>query len=124
VGHAKLSDNLDLVLVSRRRLPMGGPWNYNKGLNEIGNVANSVESEIIMIKHVQDDSHIKIIDYYSFTQLRGSTPLFWSNDTQTAKPRLDRTIESTSEIFLNNIKEIIKDYKTPVVLINLQGSSE
>jgi SacI homology domain len=85
---------------------MGGPWHYNKGLNEYGNVANCVESEIIMIKHVQDDSHIKIIDYYSFTQLRGSIPLFWSNDSQTGKPRLDRTIESTSEIFMNHKKAI------------------
>lgn len=83
---------------------MGGPQLYNRGLNEFGNVANCVESEMIMIKQIQDDSNVKILDYYSFTQLRGSIPLFWSNDTQTGKPRLDRTVEATSEIFMNHIQ--------------------
>ena len=103
MGHAKLTDDLDLVLISRRRLPLGGPYLYNRGLNEFANVANCVESEMIMVKHVQDDSQIKIIDYYSFTLLRGSVPLFWSIDSQTGKLRLDRTIEASSDIFLNHI---------------------
>jgi hypothetical protein len=124
VGHGKLSDDLDIVLISRRRLTIGGPWHFNKGLNEYGNVSNCVESEMIMIKHMQDDAHIKIIDYYSFTQMRGSTPLFWSNDSSTGKPRLDRTIESTSEVFINHIKSLEKDYKSPIISLNLLGSTD
>lgn len=82
---------------------MGGPQQYNRGLNEYGHVSNCVESEMIVVRHIQDDSHIKILDYYSFTQLRGSVPLFWSHDNQTGKPRLDRTVEATTDIFMNHI---------------------
>jgi len=44
VGHAKLND-IELLLISRKRWLMGGTRYHARGIDEEGNTANCVESE-------------------------------------------------------------------------------
>ena len=56
------------MLISRRRHAMAGARFISRGIDDCSNVANFVESELII--NYED----KI---YSFIQIRGSIPLFW-----------------------------------------------
>ncbi len=62
-----------IVLISRRSRKNGGPYQfstgfYNQNSNYSPNVANYVETEMII--------HIKNL-YFSFIQIRGTVPLYW-----------------------------------------------
>ncbi len=61
----------NLVLISRRRFEMAGTRFNARGIDEEGNVANFVETEMI----VEYPSENLI---FSHVQVRGSIPLFWS----------------------------------------------
>lgn len=60
--------NMELLIISRRRHAMAGTRYLARGIDEEGNVANFVETEIIMTFQGK---------LYSFVQIRGSVPLFW-----------------------------------------------
>jgi len=64
-----LGKNVNLVLISRRRFEMAGTRFNARGIDEDGNAANFVETEMIVEFHKQIYSHV---------QIRGSMPLFWS----------------------------------------------
>jgi phosphatidylinositol-bisphosphatase len=63
------AQKLKLILISRRSINHGGPWQYAAGLSEAGNAANFVETEQIFA--INDM-------LFSFVQVRGSVPIFWS----------------------------------------------
>ena len=59
---------LEILLISRRRFSMSGARFIARGIDDNSNVANFVESELIVTyEH----------NLYSFVQVRGSIPLFW-----------------------------------------------
>lgn len=87
VGYSKVivhSKNLELTLISRRRFAMAGTRFSRRGIDDEGDVANYVESEQIL---KYDDFLI------SFTQIRGSVPLFWQQTGITAEVELTRNLE-------------------------------
>ena len=49
VGHCQVSEDLQLVLISRRRWMMGGPRAFARGIDESANAANFVETEQLLI---------------------------------------------------------------------------
>jgi len=61
----------NLVMISRRRYEMAGTRFNARGIDEEGNVANFVETEIV-VEYPSD----KLV--FSHVQVRGSVPLFWS----------------------------------------------
>ncbi len=61
----------NLVLISRRRFEMAGTRFNARGVDEDGNTANFVETE--MIVEYPGNSLV-----YSHVQVRGSVPVFWS----------------------------------------------
>jgi phosphatidylinositol 4-phosphatase len=63
--------DFDVTLVSRRSRRRQGPRYIKRGIDDNGDVANFVETEQIL-KSQQSG------DVFSFTQIRGSIPLFWS----------------------------------------------
>jgi hypothetical protein len=103
-----VSDDVEFVIISKRRFPKGGPKVYARGCDESGNCANCVESETIMIRHITDDMYTKIVEQYSYTQLRASMPFFW-NDAN-GKFKLLRSLESSQEAFLKHSESLWKDY--------------
>ena len=48
---------------------MGGPRTHARGIDGMGNSANTVESEQILVKHLEspEDPLTKRVDIYSFT---------------------------------------------------------
>jgi hypothetical protein len=75
VGHTRYN-NIEMILVSRRRWLMGGTRFNARGIDEKGNAANTVESEHLVFRHVYKDKNYRIYTY-SFTQIRGSVPFYW-----------------------------------------------
>ncbi|OCK85031.1 hypothetical protein K432DRAFT_400592 [Lepidopterella palustris CBS 459.81] len=72
-----------LTLISRRSTKRAGLRYLRRGVDDEGNVANSVETEQILSTPSWNSTEDKI---YSFTQIRGSIPLFFSQSPYSLKP--------------------------------------
>lgn len=72
-----------LTIVSRRSVKRAGLRYLRRGIDEGGNVANSVETEQILSSAYWDIDNAKV---YSFLQYRGSIPLFFSQSPYSLKP--------------------------------------
>ena len=71
-----------LTLISRRSVLRPGLRYLRRGVDDDGHTANSVETEQILSKASWGASNNK----YSFTQIRGSIPLFFSQSPYSFKP--------------------------------------
>ena len=92
----------ELTLVSRRSRQRQGPRYIKRGIDSSGNVANFVETEQIL--KVKNTSEV-----FSFTQIRGSIPLYWSQ-LKTWKLRPDIVPHDYSmNIHLNALKYHLDD---------------
>ena len=61
---------IHIILISRRSIFKGGPYHATVGIDSLGYVANYVETEQLILLN----------DYiFSFIQIRGSVPVFWSH---------------------------------------------
>jgi hypothetical protein len=68
VGHASPTEDLDIILISRRRWLMGGTRYNARGIDDDGNTANTVESEQIMIKRRFNYEKLQQrVNLYSYT---------------------------------------------------------
>jgi hypothetical protein len=72
-----------LTIISRRSVKRAGLRYLRRGIDEGGNVANSVETEQILSSAYWDANNAKV---YSFLQYRGSIPLFFSQSPYSLKP--------------------------------------
>lgn len=72
-----------LTIISRRSVKRAGLRYLRRGIDEDGNVANSVETEQILSSASWDANNAKV---YSFLQYRGSIPLFFSQSPYSLKP--------------------------------------
>ena len=74
----------DITIISRRSIKRAGLRYLRRGIDEDGNVANSVESEqILSPAEAAWDPAAKV---YSFVQTRGSFPLFFTQTPYSLKP--------------------------------------
>ena len=74
----------DITIISRRSVKRAGLRYLRRGIDEDGNVANSVESEQILSPAAATwDPTAKV---YSFVQTRGSFPLFFTQSPYSLKP--------------------------------------
>eukprot|EP00927_Polykrikos_kofoidii_P049683 TRINITY_DN4370_c0_g1_i3.p1 TRINITY_DN4370_c0_g1~~TRINITY_DN4370_c0_g1_i3.p1 ORF type:complete len:1330 (+),score=167.43 TRINITY_DN4370_c0_g1_i3:102-4091(+) len=115
----------EIGLVARRSRFYAGTRYRKRGLNVDGQVANFVEAEQI----VCDDSTRLFSNgnVLSFTQVRGSVPLLWSQEANaiTPKPRVvyprcDPTLSATRFHF----KGLLECYGTPQVVVNLMRAKK
>jgi SacI homology domain/Inositol phosphatase len=75
--------NFLLTIISRRSIKRAGLRYLRRGVDEEGNVANSVETEQILSTPDWDSKESKI---YSFVQYRGSIPVLFSQSPYSFKP--------------------------------------
>ncbi|XP_047307424.1 phosphoinositide phosphatase SAC2 isoform X2 [Impatiens glandulifera] len=108
-----------LTLMARRSRHYAGTRYLKRGVNEKGRVANDVETEQIVIEDAPEGCPTKIS---SIVQIRGSIPLFWSQETSrlNIKPdiilsRKDLNYEATRLHFEN----LVKRYGKPIIILNL-----
>lgn len=109
------NDCFTLALVSRRSRHRAGTRYKRRGVDELGKVANYVETEQILS-----------LDQYqmAFTQIRGSVPVYWSQPGYKYRPppRIDKNDNETQLAFEKHFNEELKMYKS-MCLINLVEQS-
>ena len=71
-----------MTLISRRSVKRAGLRYLRRGIDEQGNTANGVETEQIL----SDPSWTSSSNIYSFIQIRGSVPIFFSQSPYSFKP--------------------------------------
>ncbi|XP_022213723.2 phosphatidylinositide phosphatase SAC2 isoform X2 [Drosophila obscura] len=104
-----------LALVSRRSRHRAGTRYKRRGVDEKGNCANYVETEqILSFRHHQ----------LSFTQVRGSVPIYWSQPGYKYRPpaRLDRGVAETQQAFELHFTKELGTYGR-VCIVNLVEQS-
>lgn len=102
------------MLISRRSWQRAGTRFHARGLDDDGNVANFVETEQCIRIHDK---------WYSYVQIRGSVPVFWSQSSVIAGVELTRSKEVNSVAFMKHIDDLIQRYKH-VTFVNLLSNSK
>lgn len=103
---------LTITIISRRSTRRAGARYLRRGIDESSNVANFVETELIL----------NIFEHeLSFVQCRGSIPVFWSQRGFKYRPPLtiNRSLEDTQGVFEEHFKRLKAHYDTPLVAVSL-----
>ncbi|KAF5315948.1 hypothetical protein D9611_005058 [Ephemerocybe angulata] len=114
----------DYVVVSRRSRYRAGLRYQRRGIDEEANVANFVETETIMRIEREKQQNV-----FSYVQIRGSIPLFWTQSGYSLKPppvlAADRTHSQNLDALSRHFKRIVPLYG-PHTIVNLaeQGGRE
>lgn len=97
-----------MTLISRRSVMRPGLRYLRRGIDEEGHTANSVETEQILSRRSWSPNH----KVYSFTQVRGSIPLFFSQSPYSFKPVpfLQHSYEINHIAFRHHFKDLSAIY--------------
>ncbi|EDO15231.1 hypothetical protein Kpol_1029p4 [Vanderwaltozyma polyspora DSM 70294] len=100
-----------LTIISKQSWKRAGTRFNARGIDDEANVANFVETELIMYSNQY---------CYSFTQIRGSVPVFWEQDTALINPKVSitRSLEATQPVFDDHFIRLTNKYG-PVHVVNL-----
>jgi hypothetical protein len=112
-----------LTLISRRSTKRAGLRYLRRGVDEEGNAANSVETEQILSSSTWDSDADRVS---SFTQYRGSIPLFFSQTPYSMKPQVVTwgTQETNARAFKRHFSELSSRYGSiySVSLVDKHGT--
>ena len=102
-------NDLHFILIARKDDRRSGMRFLIRGADSNGNVANSVETEEILIFKDNEDN----VNICSFIELRGSIPLLWTQEPSfqlnpKIRPRDD--FSANCEVFKMHIEEVIDNY--------------
>ena len=117
------SDKRDflLTLISRRSIKRPGLRYLRRGVDDNGDVANSVETEQIL----SSQSWLRTDRIYSFLQIRGSIPLYFSQSPYSFKPApvLQHSQDTNHTAFKRHVSNIAGRYGNAqmVSLVNKHG---
>ncbi|OIW04539.1 hypothetical protein TanjilG_13921 [Lupinus angustifolius] len=119
-ANLSISDReINLTIIARRSRHYAGTRYLKRGVNEKGRVANDVETEQIVFTDAHDGCPMQIS---SVVQIRGSIPLFWSQEASplNLKPGIilskkDQNFEATRLHFDN----LVNRYGNPIIILNL-----
>lgn len=100
-----------ITIISKQSWKRAGTRFNVRGVDDDGNVANFVETELIY-----NDGH----QVFSFTQIRGSIPVFWEQDTALISPKVQvtRSFDATQPTFEKHFENLNSKYG-PVHIVNL-----
>ncbi|ODV73396.1 phosphatidylinositol-3-/phosphoinositide 5-phosphatase INP53 CYBJADRAFT_162771 [Cyberlindnera jadinii NRRL Y-1542] len=104
-------DKYAMTIISRQSWKRAGTRFNSRGVDDEGYVANFVETEVILFSK-------KIC--YSYTQIRGSIPVFWEQDTALINPKVQitRSEEATHPVFVTHFKRLLEEYNA-INIVNL-----
>ena len=102
------SSNFLLTLISRRSVMRPGLRYLRRGVDDQGHTANTVETEQILSKASWPESE----KVYSFTQIRGSVPCYFSQSPYAFKPVpvLQHSPEVNYRAFKRHFTEVVQRY--------------
>jgi hypothetical protein len=115
--HAYLQrEKIALTIISRQSWKRAGTRFNSRGVDDDANVANFVETEFILYSS-------KIC--YSYTQIRGSIPVFWEQDTALINPKVQitRSEEATHPVFEKHFNKLLETYGA-INIVNLLSTSK
>ncbi|KAH6872726.1 SacI domain-containing protein [Alternaria rosae] len=109
--NASLADGKDflLTLISRRSIKRAGLRYLRRGTDDEGCTANSVETEQILSNPAFSTTRDKI---FSFTQIRGSIPLFFSQSPYSLKPQVSTwgSFDTNARAFKKHFADLSSRY--------------
>uniref|UniRef100_A0AAQ4RCK0 SAC domain-containing protein n=1 Tax=Gasterosteus aculeatus aculeatus TaxID=481459 RepID=A0AAQ4RCK0_GASAC len=114
-----------ITLIARRSSKFAGTRFLKRGANCEGDVANEVETEQI----VNDASVMSLTagSYSSYVQVRGSVPLYWSQDISTMMPkppiRLDQA-DPYAHVAALHFDQMLQRFGSPIIILNLVKKRE
>ncbi|KAF3397739.1 Phosphatidylinositide phosphatase SAC2 [Penicillium rolfsii] len=103
-----VKQNYLLTLISRRSVKRPGLRYLRRGVDDEGNTANTVETEQILSVPGWDPSHC----VYSYLQVRGSIPLYFSQSPYSFKPMpiMHHSAETNQLAFGRHFRELSRRY--------------
>jgi len=117
---APADEHFSLALVSRRSRHRAGTRLFMRGIDEDGNVANSVETEQLVV--VRTGSGGDDVRVASFVQTRGSIPAFWSQlpaIVYKPRPTLTASRDASVDAAATHFKQLNGAYGAPICCVNL-----
>ncbi|XP_067951044.1 polyphosphoinositide phosphatase-like [Watersipora subatra] len=109
-----------ITLISRRSSQYAGTRFMKRGCNTMGYPANEVETEQIV--HDVSQTSLDATAFTSFVQLRGSIPLFWSQDLAKAMSKPPISLDFTDPyggIAGTHFRNLLRRYGAPVIILSL-----
>lgn len=122
-----------ITIIARRSRFFAGARFLKRGANDLGYVANDVETEQIVSEMLTTSFHTPNPDLYanplytSYVQHRGSIPLYWTQDNTGVTPKPDIELNlvdpfySAAALHFNNLFE---RYGAPIYVLNLIKARE
>ncbi|KAF9014086.1 SacI homology domain-containing protein [Cyathus striatus] len=108
---------VDYIIISRRSRDRAGLRYQRRGIDDDAHVANFVETEAIMRVNVEGIENI-----FSYIQIRGSIPLYWTQGGYGLKPppvlASDRTHQQNLDAMKKHLNRTIPQYG-PHTIVNL-----
>ncbi|KAK7349334.1 hypothetical protein VNO77_06616 [Canavalia gladiata] len=117
-------NEFNLTIIARRSRHYAGTRYLKRGVNEKGRVANDVETEQIVFTDARDGCPMQIS---SVVQIRGSIPLFWSQEASRLNIKPDiilSTKDSNFEATRLHFENLVKRYGNPIIILNLIKTRE
>ncbi|XP_022773535.1 phosphoinositide phosphatase SAC1 isoform X3 [Durio zibethinus] len=111
--------DFSVTLVSRRSRHFAGTRYLKRGVNDRGRVANDVETEQIVLDEEAGSCKGKMS---SVVQMRGSIPLFWSQEASKLSPKPDiilQRYDPTYQATKLHFEDLAKRYGNPIIVLNL-----
>eukprot|EP00123_Amoebidium_parasiticum_P009413 comp19455_c1_seq1/m.22623 comp19455_c1_seq1/g.22623 ORF comp19455_c1_seq1/g.22623 comp19455_c1_seq1/m.22623 type:complete len:638 (-) comp19455_c1_seq1:1554-3467(-) len=114
-----------LTLIARRSRHFAGARFLKRGANERGHVANHVETEQIV--HDATSMRHDSGRYTSYVQMRGSIPLFWSQDNSNMAPKPAISLDRVDPFYMAaalHFDSLFRRFGAPVIVFNLVKQKE
>ena len=94
-----------MTIISKQSWKRAGTRYNTRGIDDNGNVANFVETEYIYYNPSKSS-------IFTFTQIRGSVPTFWEQDSSLMNPKitLTRSTQATQPVFNKHFGDILQSY--------------
>ncbi|KNA10151.1 hypothetical protein SOVF_146960 isoform A, partial [Spinacia oleracea] len=111
--------DFSIALVARRSRHFAGTRYLKRGVNDRGRVANDVETEQIVLDEDAGSCKGKMS---SVVQMRGSIPLFWSQEASRFSPKPDiilQRYDPTYEATKLHFEDLVERYGNPIIVLNL-----
>nr|XP_043635970.1 phosphatidylinositol-3-phosphatase SAC1 isoform X2 [Erigeron canadensis] len=111
--------DFSIALLSKRSRHFAGTRYLKRGVNDRGRVANDVETEQIVLDEEAGSCKGKMS---SVVQMRGSIPLFWSQEASRFSPKPDiilQRYDPTYEATKLHFEDLEKRYDNPIIVLNL-----
>ncbi|CAG8979862.1 hypothetical protein HYALB_00002635 [Hymenoscyphus albidus] len=122
-----------IAVIARRSRYFAGARFLKRGANDLGFVANDVETEQIVSEVLTTSFHApgaKLFtnpNYTSYVQHRGSIPLYWTQDNTgvTPKPPIElNLVDPFYSAAALHFDDLFKRYGAPIYVLNLVKSRE